>query len=223
MKIVCLSDTHGLHNKITVPKCDILVHSGDWTNLGKKEEVEDFAKWLDNLNADEILITPGNHEVFFERNYPESKEWTTKWCPRAKILIDESINVGGLNFYFSPWTPSYGFGWAYNAARSEVESAHIFKPYIKEIWDKIPQNVNFLVTHGMPLGVLDLANNQHVGDKYLLHKILSLKELKYVQGGHLHFCGGKTEKLNDVLVINAAICNESYKPVNKIIELNYEI
>ena len=40
MKILHLSDTHGLHHRIKeMPETDVIVHSGDISNNGTEEEV----------------------------------------------------------------------------------------------------------------------------------------------------------------------------------------
>ena len=45
MKIVCLSDTHGLHRRIkNVTDADIIIHAGDISNYGEEHQVEDFLK-----------------------------------------------------------------------------------------------------------------------------------------------------------------------------------
>lgn len=46
IKICHISDTHGLHQRLTIPKCDILIHSGDITNVGEPREIADFFKWF---------------------------------------------------------------------------------------------------------------------------------------------------------------------------------
>lgn len=35
MKLVCLSDTHGLHAPVQVPDGDILIHAGDVSDRGR--------------------------------------------------------------------------------------------------------------------------------------------------------------------------------------------
>ena len=42
MRIVCLSDTHNLHERIQVPEGDLLLHAGDATNRGTEKEVAAF-------------------------------------------------------------------------------------------------------------------------------------------------------------------------------------
>ena len=42
MKIVCISDTHSLQHKMTIPNGDLLIHAGDISSRGKIEEIEMF-------------------------------------------------------------------------------------------------------------------------------------------------------------------------------------
>lgn len=42
MKLVVISDTHGQHDKLTIPECDVLIHCGDFTPDGKYNHVRDF-------------------------------------------------------------------------------------------------------------------------------------------------------------------------------------
>ena len=47
MKILHLSDTHGLHHRLDdMPEADVIVHSGDISNSGTEEEVLDFLNWF---------------------------------------------------------------------------------------------------------------------------------------------------------------------------------
>ena len=36
---MCISDTHGLHRGVAVPRGDILIHCGDITNTGEPDQV----------------------------------------------------------------------------------------------------------------------------------------------------------------------------------------
>ena len=48
MRIVLISDTHGLHDRVPqLPQGDILVHAGDFMNAGYDvREVVSFNRWL---------------------------------------------------------------------------------------------------------------------------------------------------------------------------------
>jgi len=38
MKIVCVSDTHGFHNALKLPQGDMIIHAGDITKRGEKDQ-----------------------------------------------------------------------------------------------------------------------------------------------------------------------------------------
>ena len=46
MKIVAISDSHGMHRRVSIPKADVLIHCGDVTGHGEWREVEGFIEWL---------------------------------------------------------------------------------------------------------------------------------------------------------------------------------
>ena len=51
LKVIALSDTHGLHRNIPVPPCDVLIHAGDACDFGNKEQLEDFFDWYQEQPA----------------------------------------------------------------------------------------------------------------------------------------------------------------------------
>jgi 3',5'-cyclic AMP phosphodiesterase CpdA len=69
--ILCLSDTHGLLNKMkdVMPSdVDIVVHAGDLTCRGEERELQDFMKQISCLPAPLKLFIAGNHELSLDRN-----------------------------------------------------------------------------------------------------------------------------------------------------------
>ncbi len=46
MRLVCISDTHNQHDALQLPGGDVLIHAGDFTGMGRVQEVEAFAKWF---------------------------------------------------------------------------------------------------------------------------------------------------------------------------------
>ena len=64
MKILHLSDTHGLHRQIhNLPEADVIVHSGDISNNGEESEVLDFLNWYIDLPYKHKLFVTGNHDI----------------------------------------------------------------------------------------------------------------------------------------------------------------
>ena len=62
MKILHLSDTHGLHHQIKdLPEADVIIHSGDISHNGDENEVLDFLNWYNDL--------PYRHKIFITGNY----------------------------------------------------------------------------------------------------------------------------------------------------------
>ena len=64
MKIVLISDTHGLHSKMThpMPEGEVLIHAGDFTNVGSLVDVARFDQWLGSLDYKHKIVIAGNHE-----------------------------------------------------------------------------------------------------------------------------------------------------------------
>lgn len=226
-RLVFISDTHNKHNKVVVPECDILIHTGDCSFQGLESETKNFAKWLDKQPAKHIVLTPGNHCKVFEKELPESRSWVTDYCPRANLLIHEAAEVEGIKFFGSPWTPFF-FNWAFNAGRDPVEASHTFKPFIGDLWKDIPLDTQILVTHGPGLGTLDevldrrTGRIQNVGCAELTKKIAELKDLKIHAAGHTHLMGGKYLDIGNIKYINAAICDDNYNPTREPVVIDYE-
>lgn len=211
MKIIAISDSHNQHSKLTIPPCDILIHAGDWTYEGKHKEVVDFAKWLEVQPAKNIVITPGNHELYYERVLPESRSWITDYCPRAKVLIDEEVAVEGLRIYGSPMTPEFG-NWAFNRYRGSD---------IKKHWDLIPEGLDILVTHGPPNQILDWAPQcGNVGCQDLYDAVIAKSPKVHIYG-HIHHSFGM-KKFHNTKFYNASVCTEQYLPTNPVTIIDFE-
>ncbi len=203
IKVVAISDTHNGHNKVVIPPCDILIHAGDESYRGNKEEVELFARWFDKQPAKHLVWIPGNHSLGVEAHWPNSKTWLSDISPRTNILMNSDVTLEGLKIWGSPVTP-YFHGWAWNVVRGAP---------IKKYWDMIPTDTDIVVTHGPPLGILDAVsrNGEHVGCKDLMDAMLRIKPKVHIFG-HIHEGYGRQQL--GTLYLNAAVMDEHYNPVN---------
>ena len=62
MDIIHISDTHGIL-KIKIPKCDVLIHSGDIGSRTNIKELKLFLNWFSKQPAKIKLFTAGNHII----------------------------------------------------------------------------------------------------------------------------------------------------------------
>lgn len=205
MKICVISDTHGQHELLELPPADVIIHSGDFSATGSHKDHYNFSKWFGSLPYKHKLVTPGNHDRYSAEQTAISKQlFKDHGC---ELLIDQQYEIDGKKFYLAPWTPRYG-RWYWMRDRGDS---------IKKLWDIIPEGLDVLVTHGPPWGILDYSVYDHVhcGCEELMRAIVD-KKPKFHVFGHIHFYGGMQETIGDTTYVNAALCNEEYKPVNKI-------
>ncbi len=202
MKFALLSDTHGtLPTLDQLEGADVVLHAGD---IGPDYRVEE---WIDNvwepwrasieLNLDaRVLPTYGNHD------------FPTPW-QRAKspIYVDECVRIGGKKIWFSPWSTELP-NWAWQKS----------EPALFDILSTIPKDVDWIVSHTPPFGLLDkLAwNGKSVGAKSLRVIMGELPNLTHVICGHIHECRGQhmwtpDGQSREITIKNVACCDEHYE------------
>ncbi len=206
MKVVCISDTHNCNEQITVPDGDILIHAGDATIRGTEHEVEDFLAWFSQLPHPYKIFVAGNHDWLYETNNRFARILTANF--NIKYLQDSFIEIEGLKIYGSPWQPRF-FDWAFNLNRGAE---------LAEKWKLIPSDVDILITHGPPNGILDEVERKYwtenTGCEELrkrVEEIAPLGKLKLHVFGHIHCGYGQVEEFG-VKFVNASNCDEEYKP-----------
>lgn len=206
-KLCFISDTHGRHEQVKVPKCDLLIHCGDFSNMGYLHECESFLSWFSGCPAREKIFIAGNHDKSYQEE-PWIKEQTLNQWPEIHYLENSGINLFGLNIWGSPYSLAF-YDWAFQIRRDNE--------YATAFWSQIPKDTNILITHGQPYGVHDTSvyegPNKHLGDSWLLARIEEVKPEIYC-GGHFHQNWGK-QKIDNITYINATSCDENLKAVNK--------
>jgi len=182
MKIWHISDTHTYHGLLKVPEdIDMVIHSGDATNprdpYASEQEMLNFISWFSSLPIKHKVFVAGNHDLCIERNLVTKIDFMKNGIV---YLENDYTEVEGLKIWGSPFTPTFGEGWAFNKKRSALH----------DIWKEIPDDVDIVVTHGPPKGILDLAYHQlncveFCGDE-ALRKRMYLLNPKLCLFGHIH-------------------------------------
>jgi Icc-related predicted phosphoesterase len=199
MKMVVISDTHGMHRQLALPSGDVLIHAGDITRWGSQEETMDFLRWFSEQPFAFKVFIAGNHDFYLERiESPESI------IPESVIYLNDSaVTIRGLHFWGSPVQPYY-YGWAFNRKRG---------PEIDKHWQSIPSQTDILITHGPPQGILDKnLLEQSVGCEDLRRHVDRVKP-QFHLFGHIHESHGQKE-IDGTIFINASVMNEDYQLVH---------
>jgi len=183
LRIVCISDTHGKHRDLNVGDGDILIHAGDFTKFGRKEDAVDFNEWLGSLCFKTKIVVNGNHEC--------NAEWQSAagdMLTNAIFLKNSGCHVSGLHIFGTD------FSWP---MRQE-----------SPMFAKIPPSVDIVVAHGPARGMVD-AN---CGCKALLWAMCRLRP-RLVVSGHIHQAHGICRgfgTLRGTTFVNAANCRKGY-------------
>lgn len=203
MKIAAISDQHGYLPP--VPECDLLIVAGDvcidridgkWAEAFPEKQALWFGHnvrpWLRTVSAP-VVLTWGNHDWC-----GQTSGW---WKDDDRIVVDRAVTVVGLKVWASPWSNQFG-GWAF------MKDPHDLAP----IYERIPDDVDIIVSHGPPYGYGDENTlGHHCGSHQLLAAIDRVKP-RLVVCGHIHDAAGTYRHMN-TLIVNASVVDEMYRLV----------
>lgn len=193
MRVVAVSDTHGRHARVEVPECDLLVHAGDLTRRGSRDETLEVLDWMTQQPAAHTVFVAGNHDLWAEAE-PERLLAESR-ARGLHYLCDSGTTLLGLQIWGSPITPTFK-RMAYNRDRGPQIQAH---------WAQIPANLDVLITHGPPRGVCDrMFLGMHVGCDDLLAQVQQRPPRLHLFG-HIHEAHGEATLPNlPTRFVNAA-------------------
>lgn len=201
MRVVIISDTHNKLANITVPDGDVLIHCGDFCGYGKMDEVERFNSEFAKLPHKHKIVIAGNHDFPLENQ----KAVATTKLTGMTYLEDSGAEIDGVKIWGSPWQPEF-MNWAFNLPRCGDE--------LQRVWAMIPDDVDILVTHGPPYGILDRTKGGDlVGCELLRARVDEIKPRVHCFG-HIHEAYG-TELNGETLFINASNLNLRYQVSNE--------
>ena len=218
IKIVCVSDIHStqFRNNYKIPQCDLFIAAGDLINNNEGErEIKSFNSWVDQIECKNKIIIGGNHDNYLEKNKSKIKEL----FPNVHYLEYNSFQLEepNISIYGAPCILRRNFfirGNAFSLSGSQL----------RREWEKIPKNIDILVTHVPPYDVLDVTyKNKHIGSKWLRNEICNRIQPKIHIFGHNHdsinyYALGKFKNGHKCLFVNACVF---YKHHPCIIEYRY--
>jgi len=202
MRIVAISDIHSKEAWLNLPSGDTLIIAGD-ISIESENDIYYFKRWLHKQNFSEIIIVAGNHDIALERM---NKHLIKDAFLPFHYLQEDFLELKGLRFYGVPYSPEFN-NWSFMYPRCSLEA--------KNIWQKIPKNLDFLISHTMPYQILDTNyKNEHCGCEVLQREVFK-KRPKHFIGGHLHQEGGTTKIIDGIKFYNVSVLDEEYKLTHK--------
>lgn len=210
MKICAMSDLH--RHQIDIPKCDVLAIAGDISGF-------DDAKWFGEIflpylkeqknKYDICLLVFGNHDDMIHAanvSFPLASDY-------VKILTNKEFTYKGVKFFGSPYC---------KYSEKIVDSINAFEePFLKTLFNDIPEDTDVLITHSPPYGFGDTVINQsyHLGSTSLTERVRIVKPKIHIFG-HIH-TGKKYTKENGTSYYNVSILNDNYELTYKPTIINY--
>lgn len=215
MIIDCVSDTHG--NFPELEGGDLLIVAGDLTEKDDEQSWLDFEGWIYDQKYRDKVIIGGNHDNFLQ-SMDSHRMW--KYWDKVGVtyLCDFSYQFNGIKIWGSPWTKKFdGMNPKCMAFTVDTDEE------LEEKWKLIPEDVDILITHCPPHGILDFIGNSKVrkansvGSLSLRNMVLSntFPKLKLHIFGHLHEWGGKIFETTLTKFVNASHVDAVYDPVHK--------
>lgn len=107
-------------------------------------------------------------------------------------LEHQQVEIEGIKIFGSPYTIKYGNS-AFQRKKQDLEN----------VFSTIPHDIDLLITHGPPLGILDkTSKGNNAGSEELLKKVMKIKP-KFHIFGHIHEGKGSI-KINGIHFMNVA-------------------
>jgi Icc-related predicted phosphoesterase len=207
-KFTFISDTHNQHDKLNLVATDVLVHCGDAGTKGNFTEGKNFLMWFVKQRARYKLLCPGNHDGKLRGNTAHPDLVTLAEDLGIIVLNDDFVSIDKISIY--------GVSATFKEHGKATKSGYL--PTLeerKEAWKNIPSNLDLLVTHMPPYGILDTTEDgRHIGCKMLLDKVKEIQPRMHTFG-HIHERAGATATAFNTDFYNMACMNRSYELITK--------
>jgi Icc-related predicted phosphoesterase len=193
MRIICVSDTYGLHERLVVPPGDVLIHAGNCVLMEReKAGYIEFNNWLGKLPHPMKILVPGNHDLLLEA----SVQVRTSLISNARVLVNELVVTAGLRIWGSP-ANDFGPG------------AFVYpSPQRRQLFEQVPEDLDILITHSPAAFTLDRASAEaeHCGDYWIQQLVRRVTPRLHVFG-HVVNAYGITESSHTISV-NACLLGD---------------
>lgn len=226
-KVCAISDTHGQYN-FDIESVDILFICGDIVPLRMQSNIpqslkwfnREFIPWCQKQPVDQIYMVAGNHDFFLQsehhiKEFLRGTNITILYNEGAEYLDENSGKV--YTIWGSPNCHQFG-NWAFMYSEE----------YNKEMYERMPNNLDFLITHDAPYGRNDVVfqkdckwAGKHIGNIPLV-EIVKERKPKYHFTGHLHSTDHELKDYDGTKTACASLLDENYKMAYEPLYLTIE-
>lgn len=204
MIIDCIADLHGYYPKLDGG--DLLIVGGDLTARDTINEHNEFCDWLDVQPYSKKIVIAGNHDH-------RICEYSINSLRNCVYLFDSGTEFEKLKIWGCPYSLYF------SGVNPKCAAFMYDEDKLKEKYDLIPDNIDILVSHSPPYGILDESDKGTLcGSRSLRDTLDRIKPMVLVCG-HIHEQGSKSMLYKhqgpNTWCVNASYVNEHYQPVNK--------
>lgn len=231
MIIDAVGDLHGF--KPELKGGDLLLLCGDYTAADNIRQWAEFFAWLKKQPYEKKVLIAGNHDTFLFDAFPKTEKQAEELAEVRELLedleqdtdanfeylCDNGTEFGGLTIWGSPWSP-----W-FSGVNPKCKAFMSRESKIANKFEKIPKDIDILVTHSPPYMILD-ENREglYCGSLTLRYQMDVRVYPKYHFFGHIHEQHGKKivfkrpgfAEENNTKCYNVSYVDENYQPMNKI-------
>ena len=232
MKMAFMSDLHGSLIDFK-EKVDLVCIAGDIVPLEIQNDVfksiawfsGKFVPWAEGLDCAKVIFIGGNHDFFLQRIVNQyfsgrnidyslyEKESAAADVIKDKLMLPKKIiylqdtvyNYNHKKIYGTPWIPELS-RWAFYKSSEDL----------KEVFEKIPEDVDVLLTHSPGKHVNDTGVSlqdyrmPEYGSQELSEAVFR-KKPKYWFCGHVHSGNHIMTEYGATTVANVSIKDENYR------------
>ncbi|KAJ5589447.1 hypothetical protein N7537_012125 [Penicillium hordei] len=161
--VVCISNTY--NERPQIPPGDILIHAGDMAADGSLADLQATLNWLKEQPHHIKIVVAGRRDRYLNKMKKGGPHWRHGHRRKGNwgdiiYLEHQQIVVAAengrlLRVFGSPYSPT------------SIRSGAFQYPRDENVWNKIPNNLDILITHTPPFSHLDSLE----GCWHLLHKL----------------------------------------------------
>ena len=166
IKVILIADTQSLnrHHRIVLPRGDLLIHAGDFCTPEREMwVVEETAQWLAESPIANKFVIGGNHDALLNTHLSEAR----------RIFKNHGIDYINCGERCACGLRVFGVSY-YRHAKFD--------------WGSLPTDLDILITHAPPWGILDWDDNtghKNIGDTKLLKAVMAKRPRLHLFG-HSH-------------------------------------